>query len=234
LDYSQIPVLLTLAFGLGMLHSLDADHIMAVSNLAQNNQHQGGIKNSIHFCLHWACGHGLVLFLVGVVVFILGVSLPAELSLYAEMVVAAVLIVIGLFVLYDVWQRRIHIHFHQHDNLPKHAHWHSHANQNSHRHSHTALFVGMLHGLAGFAPLLAIIPATMTSVTITQRAWSGFLYLIIFSLGVLAAMLLFGGVLGYFSKFIASSNEKIFRLLRTFLGLGAIGVGSIMLMGSLA
>jgi len=217
-------MLLTLAFGLGLLHSLDADHIMTVSNLASGKL---GIKSSIQFSLRWALGHGLTLFVIGLFVFVLGVSLPEELSLYAEMSVATILILIGLFVLYDVWRRRIHIHFHQHDDLPQHAHWHSHAKHNSHKHKHTALFVGMLHGLAGSAPLLAIIP-----ITITQSAFYGFLYLIIFSLGVVLAMLLFGGLLGYFSKMIVRYNEKIFRLIRSVLGLGAISVGSLILIGA--
>jgi len=225
-DYSQIPVLLTLAFGLGLLHSLDADHIMAVSNLASGRR---GIKSNIQFCLRWAGGHGLTLFVVGLFVFVLGVSLPEALSLYAERVVAAILILIGLYVLYDVWRRRIHIHFHQHDDLPSHAHWHSHAKQNSHQHSHTALFVGMLHGLAGSAPLLAIIPVTMS-----RQPMVGFMYLIIFSLGVIVAMLVFGGLLGYFSNLVILYSEKIFRLIRSILGIGAIGVGSVMLVGTLA
>ncbi len=224
MDYSQISVLLTLAFGLGLLHSLDADHIMAVSNLASGKL---GIKSNIRFCLRWAFGHGLTLFIVGLVVFFLGVNLPEELSLYAEMAVATILILIGLFVLYDVWRRQIHIHFHQHDDLPQHAHWHSHQKLKSHTHSHTALFVGMLHGLAGSAPLLAVIPITMT-----QRPLYGFLYLVIFSFGVILAMLLFGGILGYFSKLIVLYNEKVFRLIRSFLGLGAIGIGSAILIGT--
>ncbi len=229
MDYSQIPVLLTLAFGLGLLHSLDADHIMAVSNLAQSQQDQRSIKTNIQFCLRWACGHGLILFLVGLFVFVLGANFPEALSLYAERAVALILILIGLFVLYDIWHRRLHFHYHQHDNLPRHAHWHSHASEHSHKHSHTALFVGMLHGLAGSAPLLALIPIAMT-----QRPMYGFLYLIIFSLGVIIAMLLFGGVLGYFSKFIVLYSAGLFRLIRTSLGLGAIVVGSIILAGTVS
>lgn len=230
MDYSQISVLLTLAFGLGLLHSLDADHIMAVSNLASGRR---GVKSNIHFCLRWASGHGLTLFIVGLFVFVLGLSLPQNLSLYAERAVALILIIIGLYVLFDVWRRRIHIHFHHHDDLPAHAHWHSHAKQDSHakqeshKHSHTALFVGMLHGLAGSAPLLALIPVTMG-----QQPMIGFIYLIIFSLGVIIAMLLFGGLLGYFSNIIITYSEKIFRLIRTLLGVGAIGVGSVILLGT--
>ena len=225
MDYSQLPVLLSLAFGLGLLHSLDADHIMAVSNLASGQS----VKTNVQFCLRWALGHGLTLFIIGMLVFALGISLPEQLSLYAERCVALVLILLGLYVLYDVLRRRIHIHFHQHDDQPKHAHWHSHAKQASHRHNHTALFVGMLHGLAGSAPLLALIPISMT-----QQPRYGFIYLMIFSLGVIVSMLLFGGLLGMVSKHVIEYSEKAFRIVRAVLGLGAMTIGSIILLGTVA
>ena len=54
----NIPGLFTLAFGLGLLHALDADHIAAVSGLTG---HRPSLKNSLRFCLRWAIGHGSVL-----------------------------------------------------------------------------------------------------------------------------------------------------------------------------
>lgn len=222
MDPSQIPMILILAFGLGLLHSLDADHIMAVSNLASA---QPGRKKIIRFCLHWALGHAVTLLVIGLLVFALGFSLPSSLSLYAEAVVGLVLIIIGIIVLADVIRQHAHIHFHQHDGLPSHAHWHSHKKENSHRHAHTAVFVGMLHGLAGSAPLLALIPIAMS-----EQPLYGFMYLIIFSLGVLFAMLLFGGVLGFFTNKILAASESLFRWVRGVLGIGAIGAGGMLIL----
>lgn len=219
MDFSQVPMILIIALGLGLLHALDADHIMAVTNLAAG---QADFKSSLLFCFRWAIGHGLVLTFVGLAVFILGISLPKELSQYAELAVALILIIIGIYVLIDIYRKHVHIHFHQHDDKPIHAHWHSHKKQHSHQHSHTALFVGMLHGMAGSAPLLALIPIAMT-----EEPVYGFIYLAIFSLGVLIAMLIFGGLLGYFSKQVMQYSEKIFRWVRAGLGLGAISVGGL-------
>ena len=226
MELSQLPVLLTLAFGLGLVHSLDADHVMAVTNLATGRVE---LKSTIQFCLRWAIGHGLILFIVGVLVFIVGIHLPESVSQYAEIMVASILILLGIYVLYEVLYRRIHIHFHQHDDMPQHAHWHSHATHSSHRHKHTAMFIGMLHGLAGSAPLLALIP-----LGITQQPLHGFLYLVIFSLGVIVSMLVFGGVLGYVSRHIVCYSTKLFRYLRIILGLGAMMVGTLVLIGKLA
>jgi sulfite exporter TauE/SafE len=223
MDFSQLPVILSLAFGLGMLHSLDADHIMAVSNLASARPNT---RNTVLFCLRWAIGHGLTLLLVGLLVFVLGLSLPQSLSRYAELVVAFVLIAIGVFVLFDVLRSQVHIHFHKHDGLPAHAHWHSHQKDRSHVHSHAAVFIGMLHGLAGSAPLLALIPIAMS-----KQPLFGFVYLLIFSLGVMTAMLIFGGLLGFFTKKILAVSQSLFRWVRALLGLGAISAGGLLLLG---
>jgi cytochrome c biogenesis protein CcdA len=225
MDFSQLTLILSLAFGLGLLHSLDADHIMAVSNLASSRPDS---KNTIRFCLRWAVGHGLTLLFVGLLVFILGLSLPESLSRYAEIVVAMLLIGIGLIVLFEVIRKQAHIHFHQHDGLPAHAHWHRHHQDRSHAHAHTAVLVGMLHGLAGSAPLLALIPIAMS-----EQPIYGFIYLLIFSLGVLTAMLLFGGLLGMFTSRILKASGGLFRWVRAALGVGAISAGAVILSGML-
>jgi len=220
-DYSQLPMILMFAFGLGLLHSLDADHIMAVSNLASG---QSSTKASVTFCLRWALGHGFTLLVIGLLVFAVGISLPVSLSLYAEVAVGLMLVIIGAVVLFDIFRQRAHIHFHQHDGLLEHAHWHSHKKEKSHRHTHTAIFVGVLHGLAGSAPLLAIIPIART-----EQPVYAFIYLAVFSLGVLFAMLLFGGLLGVFTKKILSLSESLFRWVRVALGFGAITAGSMLI-----
>lgn len=225
MDFSQLPILLSLAFGLGMLHSLDADHIMAVSNLVSTRP---STRNTVLFCLRWAIGHGLTLLLIGLLVFGFGLSLPSALGGYAEFVVAMVLIAIGIFVLFDVLRKQVHIHFHKHDGLPAHAHWHSHQKDRSHVHTHAAVFIGMLHGLAGSAPLLALIPIAMS-----KQPMLGFIYLLIFSLGVLTSMLVFGGLLGFFTRKILAISQSLFRWVRAALGLGAITAGGMLLVGLL-
>ena len=228
MELTQFSLIIVLAFGLGMLHALDADHIMAVSSLIAN---QRSAKKTMHFCLHWAIGHGSVLLLVGILVFVLGWVLPPAVSEYAEMVVALVLILIGTMVLINLYRQRMHVHFHRHDDLPAHAHWHSHVGeemsehgQAQHRHEHGAMIVGMLHGLAGSAPLLAIIPITMIKTPL-----QGFTYLLIFSFGVLLAMILFGGLLGVLLNAVARLAERMLFWIRALTGMGAIVLGGMML-----
>ena len=228
MDLTHISIVIALAFGLGMLHALDADHIMAVTGLIAN---QRSTRDTLRFCFRWAIGHGTVLVIAGILAFAIGWVLPASLSQYADAGVGVILIVIGSVVLINLYRRQIHFHFHSHDGLPAHAHWHSHHthdpsrhHQNKHRHGHGALLVGMLHGLAGSAPLLALIPmATLKSPML------GFVYLLIFSVGVLLSMLLFGGLLSLFLKVIERYAERLLLWVRGLTGVGAIVLGGLML-----
>ncbi len=228
MDLTHISFVIALAFGLGTLHALDADHIMAVSGLIAN---QRSLRDVLRFCSRWAIGHGTVLVIAGIFAFAVGWVLPSSWSHYADAGVGVVLIVIGAMVLINLYRRRIHVHFHRHDGLPEHAHWHSHHQHdmnehadNPHRHSHGPLLVGMLHGLSGSAPLLALIPmATLKSPML------GFVYLFIFSIGVLLSMLLFGGLLSLFLKVVERYAERLLFWIRGITGLGAMVLGGMML-----
>jgi ABC-type nickel/cobalt efflux system permease component RcnA len=120
--------ILALAFGLGMLHALDADHIAAVANLAGHGPSRphalltGGL---------WALGHGLSLLLLGAAVLLLGMAIPERFSALAEHLIALVLIGIGLWVLWDLYRRQVHLHFHSHDGLLQHGHLHAHPRNGS-------------------------------------------------------------------------------------------------------
>lgn len=227
-ESGNIVGILSLAFGLGLMHALDADHIMAVSGLSSL---RGGYRDTLRFCLRWALGHGLVLMLVGAAVMGLGMAIPADVSHYAEQLVGLVLILIGLYVLWDLLRRRAHFHFHAHEDLPAHAHWHRHApHQDSqpHRHQHGAVMVGMLHGTAGSAPLLALLPLSVQSSPLV-----GLSYLLVFGAGVLAAMLVFGGALSGLFRYVTSWGTRAMRLLRATVALGSIGFGAHLFYASL-
>lgn len=214
--------ILTLAFGLGLLHALDADHIAAVSAMAMGRRSK---LAAVSYSALWAIGHSLTLLLVGGAVLLLGQAIPAELSHWAELLVGAVLILIGIGVLRDLRRRGLHFHFHHHDDLPMHAHWHEAGTgghtEARHGHRHKPLLVGTLHGAAGSAPLLAVIP-----ISSQQDPWLGMAYLLIFSLGVLVAMLSFGGVLGWMMRRVLERAQRGMRVLQTGIGTGAILLGA--------
>lgn len=232
MEISNLYSLITLALSLGIVHALDADHIMAVSALSSSNINS---RNSIRFCLRWAFGHGATLMTIGGCVFLLGMAVPDQLSVYAEHAVGLVLVLLGLLVLYKLRQKNIHLHYHQHDGLPQHAHWHSHKNNNHsamqhsddpHQHHHSAVMIGVLHGAAGSAPLLVLIPIAQLASPLY-----GLLYLLFFSMAVITAMAIFGGLLGKLYQWLSLYGAQVIKVLRVSIASGAIVVGVMLLAG---
>jgi sulfite exporter TauE/SafE len=215
--------LLFLAFGLGMLHALDADHIVAISALSCQQPNK---ETSLLYCARWSLGHGGALLLIGVAVMFLGMAIPQELSTFAENLVGVALIVIGLLVLRDMYRQGAHLHFHRHHGLPNHAHWHTHQTTgqrhktDKHEHTHTPVFVGVLHGVAGSAPLLALLPLSQM-----KSPWTGISYLFLFGLGVFIAMLIFGGVLGQVFGWMKKWGNNFINSLRLTVSLLSIVYG---------
>jgi len=215
--------MLSLAFGLGMLHALDADHVIAITGLSCQKPDR---KTGLLYCTRWALGHGCVLLLIGTTVMLLGMAIPKNLSVLAESLVGIVLIMIGLTVLWNIYRQHAHLHFHVHHGLLHHAHWHSHKQSrqehqdDQHQHSHAPVLVGMIHGSAGSAPLLAVLPLSqMTS------PWVGMFYLLLFGTGVFVAMLVFGGVIGQVFSLMKRWGNNFINTLRITVSLVAIGYG---------
>jgi high-affinity nickel-transport protein len=78
---------------LGMRHSTDPDHVVAVSTIVSR---QGSIRSSATIGLLWGLGHTLTIFLVGSAIIIFGVAIPPRLGLSMEFCVALMLILLGV------------------------------------------------------------------------------------------------------------------------------------------
>jgi nickel/cobalt exporter len=78
---------------LGMRHSTDPDHVVAVTTIVSR---QRSIKSSASIGLLWGLGHTLTIFLVGSAIIIFGVVIPPRLGLSMEFCVALMLILLGI------------------------------------------------------------------------------------------------------------------------------------------
>lgn len=217
-----LPMLLV-GFGLGALHALDADHIMAVSVLSNQKP---GIRRTLWQSMNWALGHGGVLVLSGVFLFGFGLALPETLQHAAEASVGLLLIVLGLGFYLQMRKERLSLQKHSHGDI-EHTHWQTenHGTEASAtREAHKPVFVGVLHGLAGSAPALALIPAVgKGDITLAIG------YLLIFSLGVMLSMLAFGLGFARIQHFLSHNYNRIFAWSRHGLALGSIALGSFWL-----
>lgn len=209
---------LAIAFVLGLLHAVDADHVMALSVFATRER---GAAAGARAGLRWSLGHGVVLLVVGLCFVGLGRAMPEAWSATAERAVGLVMIGLGIYVWLELARSRAHLHFHAHDGLVPHAHWHEHAHAHPdaraarHQHEHGALFVGALHGLAGSAPLLVVLPIAASAPVVATA------YLVLFGLGVAVAMIAVSGLLGHVASRLSAKGAA--RSLSWLRGLGAGG-----------
>lgn len=220
--------LMAVGFGLGLVHALDADHVAAVSALASR---QPGWRTSLAHAARWGLGHGLSLGAIAGVVLWLGMALPPQWGRIAEAAVGVVMVGLGVWVAIDVRRRGLHLHFHEHDDWPLHAHWHAHspgeeAADGHHRahargHRHAPTLVGALHGAAGSAGVLGVVPAVSGG-----SALAGFAYLAAFGLGVLGAMVVFGSAFGWILARAERAGSALpLRCLQLGAAAGSVTVG---------
>jgi len=203
MEQSGIPIIV-LGFLLGIKHSLDVDHLAAVSTLVT------GTKNTLRSMVvgaAWGLGHSLALFVTGGAIILLDLRFPPEVSLGMEGLVGAMLIFLGGRVFYRLSRGGVlHVHSHIHgDHVHIHPHIHGpgerdaggggvphhHGVRRAPRSSRMSFWVGMVHGLAGSAGLtLILLP------TIPTRGAS-LLYLLVFGVGTICGMALSTLVLSF-------------------------------------
>ncbi|WP_075186271.1 urease accessory protein UreH [Teredinibacter haidensis] len=173
METAALTSFLFMGLALGLVHAFDPDHIAAVGGLSAGKGAGSSPVSSFRFGLQWSMGHGSALLMVSIVVFVAGSAIPVHLSEYAERSVAFVLIVIGLMAFWRLLK----------SNSSKEEKGHSHMG---------APLVGLLHGTAGSAPLLALIPISQISQPIV-----GVVYVLFFSVGVILAMTMLGGIFAH-------------------------------------
>lgn len=208
------PALFGLLFG--VRHALEADHIVAVTAMVSEGR---GIYRSALVGLRWGLGHSITLFAVGFAALLLKINVPDKVSLSLEFAVGIAMVLLGIPLVTRLIRRR-HLHRHRHES-DWHVHQHSHAEAESHAHQHTKrpLFMGMLHGLAGSGTLTILVLSTMESVQ------EGLLFLGLFGVGSILAMLVVSGILGLSFGLAARSPGRLDWWLEGAVGLGSIAFG---------
>lgn len=215
------------AFGLGLLlgiqHALDPDHLVAVSTIVSEHKN---FKWASLIGAFWGLGHTATLFLVGLIVIGLRVSIPPRVGDGLELLVALMLVILGINVLRKSFgAERVHLHTHSH-NPETHTHLHVHDDpQQDHRHSHPfktmrrPFIVGMVHGLAGSAALMLLVLSTI------ETPLGGLLYIVIFGLGSVGGMLLLSSIISLPFILTAQRFSALNRWIRVLAGVASVGFG---------
>ena len=218
---------LFLGFLIGLQHAVEADHLAAVASLATRGK---SLRDMVHTGAVWGVGHTLTLFAFGGVVMLAGEMVPGGFVQLLEMAVGVMLVLLGADVLRRLLRERVHFHAHSHG-AERHFHAHRHRPRleharDPHRHNHAptvslrALFVGMMHGMAGSAALIVLALGAVDSV------WQGLLYILLFGAGSIVGMAVLGVVISVPLRRSATGLTWINNGLQAVLGIFTVGLGA--------
>ncbi|MBM7551619.1 sulfite exporter TauE/SafE family protein [Thalassobacillus pellis] len=186
-------------FLLGVKHSLEPDHVIAVSNIASETK---TLRRSSLTGVSWGVGHTLTLLCVGLTVIVLKVEIVEVWAMSFEFLVGVMLIYLGVKGMFGY--RKIHMH--------------GEKGKASSPVFIKPLIIGFVHGLAGSATMVLLTASTVSSL------WEGVIYILVFGLGTIVGMLLFTTIIGV--PFVLSAGRnRLNDTLTKMTGLISTGFG---------
>jgi len=212
--------IVVLGLVLGMRHSTDPDHVVAVSTIVSRER---SVKQGAVIGMMWGFGHTLTIFIVGALIILFNLTIPPRVGLSMEMAVAAMLILLGVLNLTGVL-RRLTDRFTpgaKADGLMDGATVPSGlAGRMLERFGYYQLLrplaIGLVHGLAGSAAVALLVLSMIHS-----PAWA-IAYLVVFGLGTVAGMMLMTTVMAIP---MALTGQRSTKFLTTASGLVSVCFG---------
>ncbi len=190
---AELGLLAALVLGilLGSKHSLDPDHVVAVSTIV--SEYKNPLR-SFWVGISWGLGHTTTLLIIGIVIIALRLTIPERMALLFEFAVGVMLVGLGIQVIYSFRKKKVHQHAHGHEE-EAHHHFHSHSKSPEHvpEHHNThgigkpflrrkSYVIGLVHGVAGSAALTLLVLASIESPI------AGLAYILLFGLGSVLSM----------------------------------------------
>ncbi len=206
------------------------DHLAAITPLVFDVQ-----KKHWKIGFLWGIGHLIGMLLIGVLFYFFKTYIPIEsISTYSEQFVGVILIGLGFWAFYRIKNKQnkhkhphfhnkeedafVHIHKHVHEGK---MHSHIHSGRLSNKNDITALSVGVIHGFAGIAHFVLLLP-----VLGFQTKLESLQYILGFAVGTVVTMLIYTLVLGKLEhKNARKQSKSLFTNLQFWSGILAIGVG---------
>jgi sulfite exporter TauE/SafE len=230
LEIGSVSIFSLLAFGfvLGLKHSVDADHLAAVSTMA--GERRSLLSSSLIGAL-WGVGHTISLMVAGIVVIVLHFQISETVKQSLEFCVGLMLVALGVNALRKLARGgHLHIHVHEHGGY-LHAHPHVHDGvQKEEPHTHHGLsfgarpfLIGLVHGLAGSAALMLLVLTTVSS------PFVGLLYIGIFGAGSIGGMMIMSTLFALPARFTAARFTRANFALRCLAGIFSLSFGLLMI-----
>jgi ABC-type nickel/cobalt efflux system permease component RcnA len=215
-DTAAILIVVT-GFVLGLGHSLDPDHVVAVSTLLCNST---SLRKSVVSATAWGAGHSVVLLVVGLLVLGLRIAIPESVVQLFEFAAGIMLIVLGILVIKPLIAHKPHTHQHEKDATPHtHSPFDDTSKITSHSHVHKSALTGVLQGLAGSAAIMLVTLTTVNSFRL------GLVFILVFGAGVILGMVSVACLISSLLNYTAVHLEKVHEKIMAATGTISIGFG---------
>jgi ABC-type nickel/cobalt efflux system permease component RcnA len=226
---ASFAAIIALGLFLGIRHSTDPDHVVAVSTIVSRER---SVRQGAVIGMMWGFGHTITIFLVGAAIILFNLTIPPRVGLSMEMAVAAMLILLGILnltgVLQRVTERLTPAPFRtvsqsslaqsagvgQNGSTPNRTQ--QFVNRFGYFHLLRPLAIGLVHGLAGSAAVALLVLSMIHS-----PAWA-IAYLVVFGLGTVIGMMLMTTVMAIP---VALTGRKSSRYLTLASGLVSVCFG---------
>ena len=204
----SIDYLLALGFVLGLRHAMEPDHLAAISTIVTERR---SLLSSLLVGASWGFGHTLALLIAGVGVLLLRYQMTDRVAHAFEVCVGIMLVLLGSNVLRTLMHRGA-------------SHGHDHTTIESRSQANVwlaarPLLVGMVHGLAGSAPLLLL------TLTVVSSPLAAFSYIAVFGVGSMRGMAIMSVLLGLPARLTVGHFARTHLALRGAFGLFSVGLG---------
>ena len=223
---SSVGIVL-LGLFLGMRHSTDPDHVVAVSTIVSRER---SVRHAALIGVLWGVGHTLTISLVGSAIILFGLVIPPRIGLSMEFCVAVMLILLGVLNLTGVLHWLTEKFTPARQSMEKSVDppnsiqvASSPAKRMIDRYGFyqllRPLFVGLVHGLAGSAAVALLVLSTIHS---PLRA---IIYLVIFGVGTIAGMMLMTTVIALPIAYTGNRFARAGNYLGVFSGVVSTAFG---------
>ena len=201
---------------LGMRHSTDPDHVVAVSTIASRERSVG---QGAMIGVLWGVGHTLTIFVVGSAIILFGLTIPPRVGLSMEFTVALMLILLGVLNLTGAL-RWLAGRFGPVESESKVG---NSLDGFMARHGSYQFFrpllIGLVHGLAGSAAVALLVLSTIRS-----PLWA-IAYLLVFGFGTVVGMMLMTSAMAVPVAWTGRNFEAAGRFLSPLSGIVSCAFG---------
>jgi high-affinity nickel permease len=201
---------------LGMRHSTDPDHVIAVSTITSRERSVG---HGAMIGVLWGVGHTITIFVVGSAIILFGLAIPPRVGLWMEFSVALMLIVLGVLNLTGVLSWLAERLAPVNRGKTREGSRDSLISRYGSYQFFRPLAIGLVHGLAGSAAVALLVLSTIRS-----PLWA-VAYLLVFGFGTVAGMMLMTSVMAIPVAWTGKHFEAARRYLSPVSGIVSTGFG---------